>query len=155
MVNIKNVKKGDVIYYTGKMIVMRDAAQKRLVELEVQDRSLPINLSGEIVFYAGPTFVGDRIVIGPTTSKRMDRFLEFLGSHGVIATVGKGERTQEGLRVMNKYKMVYFVTPSGCAAYLGEKISRWSVLAFDDLGPEAIYEIYVENFPLLVRNIPE
>ncbi|ABS60383.1 FumA C-terminus/TtdB family hydratase beta subunit [Fervidobacterium nodosum] len=147
---LKKLNVGEMFEYTGKLIVMRDAAQKRLVEMEDNGKTLPVELKNALVFYAGPTFSKGNIIIGPTTSKRMDRFLEFLGRHGVIGTIGKGERTPEGVETIKKYKMIYFVTPSGCAAYLGKKIKSWKVVAFEDLGPEAVYEIEVENFPLLV-----
>lgn len=147
---LRKLNVGEMFEYTGKLIVMRDAAQKRLVEMENNGKILPVELKDALIFYAGPTFSKGSIVIGPTTSKRMDRFLEFLGRHSVVGTIGKGERTPEGVEIIKKFKMIYFVTPSGCAAYLGKKIKSWKIVAFEDLGPEAVYEIEVENFPLLV-----
>ncbi|MGB4752168.1 MAG: FumA C-terminus/TtdB family hydratase beta subunit [Fervidobacterium sp.] len=138
------------IEYTGSMLVMRDIAQKKLVEIDKNGMALPLNLNGEIIFYAGPTFSNGKMIIGPTTSKRMDRFLEFVISKGVVATVGKGRRTREAEMLCVKYKTPYFVTPSGCAAYLGNCVTKWEIVAFKELGPEAIYRIEVANFPLLV-----
>lgn len=132
------------------MLVMRDIAQKKLVEIDKNGMALPLNLNGEIIFYAGPTFSNGKMIIGPTTSKRMDRFLEFVISKGVVATVGKGRRTREAEMLCVKYKTPYFVTPSGCAAYLGNCVTKWEIVAFRELGPEAIYRIEVANFPLLV-----
>ena len=143
-------KAGERIEYTGSMLVMRDIAQKRLVEIDRNGMALPLNLNGEIIFYAGPTFSNGKMIIGPTTSKRMDRFLEFVISKGVVATVGKGRRTREAEMLCVKYKTPYFVTPSGCAAYLGNCVTKWEIVAFKELGPEAIYRIEVANFPLLV-----
>lgn len=147
---IKILKTGEKINYSGKLTVMRDAAQKRLLEMYKDGKKLPIDLSEKIIFYAGPTFTNGKMVIGPTTSKRMDSFLEFLALNKVLATIGKGERTKEAIETIKKYKMPYFVAPSGCAAYLAQSIVSWKLIAFEDLGPEAIYEIQVANFPMLV-----
>ena len=145
-----NLKAGESFYYSGTLLVMRDAAHKRIIEKERETGRLPISLHGRIIFYAGPTFSNGRMVIGPTTSKRMDKFLEYTLSKGVIATIGKGERTQEAIEAIKKYKTPYLVAPSGCAAYLSEKILDWKIVAFEELGPEAIYEITVKDFPLIV-----
>ncbi|MEJ5256816.1 MAG: FumA C-terminus/TtdB family hydratase beta subunit [Fervidobacterium sp.] len=145
-----NLPAGTEINYIGKFYAMRDAAHKRLVEMEKNGEQLPIDLSGKIIFYAGPTFVGSRMIIGPTTSKRMDRFFEFTTQKGILATVGKGVRTQEVIKAIEKYKVPYLVAPSGCAAYLSEKIIDWRIVVFEDLGPEAIYEITVKDFPMIL-----
>ncbi|MEN3042367.1 MAG: FumA C-terminus/TtdB family hydratase beta subunit [Fervidobacterium sp.] len=150
MTDLKNLKAGEFIKYTGSLIVMRDAAQKRLVELEQNGEKLPVNLSGKTIFYAGPTFSKERMIIGPTTAKRMDKFLEFLAKHKIMATIGKGTRSQQAVEIIKKHQIPYFVTPSGCAAYLSTHVVSWKLLAFDNLGPEAIYEIQVFDFPILV-----
>lgn len=146
---IRLLKAGELFNYTGVLIVMRDAAQKRLLQLQLENKKLPVDFSNQIIFYAGPTFVKNKMVIGPTTSKRMDSFLELLAELEIIATIGKGERTREAIEVIKKYGIPYFVTPSGCAAYLAQSVINWKLLAFEDLGPEAIYKIQVKNFPLL------
>ncbi|HPZ17188.1 MAG TPA: FumA C-terminus/TtdB family hydratase beta subunit [Fervidobacterium sp.] len=146
----RQARVGEKIEYTGSMLVMRDIAQKRLVEIDKSGMMLPLDLKDQVIFYAGPTFVKGHMVIGPTTSKRMDRFLEFIISKGVIATIGKGKRTQEAELLCAKHKVPYLVTPSGCAAYLASCVTRWEIVAFEELGPEAIYRIEVVNFPLLV-----
>jgi len=132
---------------------MRDQAQKRLKELLEKRKKLPVNLEGQIVFYAGParTPQGKPMgAIGPTTSARMDDYLEILFELGVIATVGKGKRSRKANEACKKWKRVYFVTPSGTAAALSKRVKNARVLAFEDLGPEAVYEIEVEGFPLVV-----
>ncbi|MDM7321625.1 MAG: FumA C-terminus/TtdB family hydratase beta subunit [Fervidobacterium sp.] len=145
-----NLKVGELFYYFGTLLVMRDAAHKKIIEEERETGRLPISLYGRIIFYAGPTFSNGRMVIGPTTSKRMDKFLEYTLSKGVIATIGKGERTPEAVEIIKKYRAPYLIAPSGCAAYLSEKILGWKIVAFEELGPEAIYEINVKDFPLIV-----
>ncbi|MGQ9856044.1 MAG: FumA C-terminus/TtdB family hydratase beta subunit [Fervidobacterium sp.] len=145
-----NLTAGTQINYTGKLYVMRDAAHKRLFEIDKTGEQLPIDLSGKIIFYAGPTFVSDKMIIGPTTSKRMDPFFEFTAHKGILATVGKGVRTPEVVEAIEKYKVPYLVAPSGCAAYLSQKIIDWRIVAFEDLGPEAIYEITVKDFPMIL-----
>jgi len=146
----RQARVGEKIEYTGSMLVMRDIAQKRLVEIDKSGAALPLDLNGQVAFYAGPTFAKGNMVIGPTTSKRMDKFLEFLISKGIVATVGKGRRTQEAEVLCVKYKVPYFVAPSGCAAYLANCVTNWEIIAFEELGPEAIYRIEVTGFPLLV-----
>lgn len=137
--------------YSGTMIVMRDAAQKRIEKLLSEGQRLPIDLVGKIVFYAGPTRVIDgKFAIGPTTSERMDKYLRMLFELGVIATVGKGRRSELARKLCKEYKRVYLIAPSGAAAALSEHVESLKLLAFEDLGTEAIYEIFVRNFPLIV-----
>ncbi|PLV59259.1 FumA C-terminus/TtdB family hydratase beta subunit [Thermotoga sp. KOL6] len=150
---VEKLKAGQEIRYSGKLIVMRDQAQKRLKVFLEKGETLPVDLTGEIVFYAGPAkpSCGRGVgAIGPTTSARMDDFLEMLFQLGVLATVGKGKRSQKAVEVCKKWKRVYFIAPSGTAAALSKRVKNSEVLAFEDLGPEAIYEIEVEDFPLIV-----
>lgn len=150
---IERLKAGDLISYSGEMIVMRDAAQRRLMEMYLRGSKLPVSLSDAIVFYAGPAKApGGKSVgaIGPTTSVRMDGYLEMLYEFGVIATVGKGKRTNKAVELCKRYGKVYFVTPSGCAAAMSKRIDKMEILAFEDLGAEAIYRIECHDFPLLV-----
>ena len=150
---IERLKAGDLISYSGEMIVMRDAAQKRLMGMYLKGLKLPVSLSNGIVFYAGPAKApkGRNVgAIGPTTSVRMDGYLEMLYELGVIATVGKGKRTNEAAELCKRYGKIYFVTPSGCAAAMSRRIDEMEILAFEDLGTEAIYRIECHDFPLLV-----
>ncbi|ABQ46406.1 MULTISPECIES: FumA C-terminus/TtdB family hydratase beta subunit [Thermotoga] len=150
---IEDLKAGQEIRYSGKLIVMRDQAQRRLKEIVDRGEEPPVDLRGQIVFYAGPakTPSGKPVgAIGPTTSARMDDYLEMLFKLGAIATIGKGKRSKKAIEACKKWKRVYFVTPSGTAAALSKRVKKSRVLAFEDLGPEAIYEIEVEDFPLIV-----
>jgi fumarate hydratase subunit beta len=150
---VEELKAGQEVRYSGKLIVMRDQAQKRLKELLEKEERLPVNLEGQIVFYAGPARTPQGKVIGaigPTTSARMDDYLEMLFRLGVVATVGKGKRSKKAIDACKRWKRVYFITPSGTAAALSKRVKSARVLAFEDLGPEAIYEIEVEEFPLIV-----
>lgn len=149
--NLSALKIGDYIEYTGSMIVMRDAAQKRIESLLKQGLEVPIDLKEKIVFYAGPTrIVEGRFAIGPTTSERMDRYLKILFELGVSATVGKGRRSELARNFCREYGRLYFVAPSGAAAALSEHVENIKLLAFEDLGTEAVYEITVRDFPLIV-----
>ncbi|KAF2958799.1 fumarate hydratase [Thermotoga sp. Ku-13t] len=149
--NLLELKVGERIEYTGSMIVMRDAAQRRIEKLLKEGSSLPVDLRGTIVFYAGPTRVVDgRFAIGPTTSERMDKYLKMLFELGVMATVGKGKRSELAKKLCREYRRIYFIAPSGAAAALSEHVESIKLLAFEDLGTEAMYEIRVENFPLIV-----
>jgi len=149
--NLLELKAGERINYTGAMIVMRDAAQKRIEMLLRKGSNVPIDLKGKIVFYAGPTRIVDgRFAIGPTTSERMDRYVKMLFELGVLATVGKGQRSEMARKLCREYRRIYFVAPSGAAAALSEHVENIELLAFEDLGTEAVYEIQVKDFPLIV-----
>lgn len=141
---------GEEFTYSGAMIVMRDAAQKRLFESNDSGAEAELVLKDEIVFYAGPIITEERVIIGPTTSARMDRYLEGLYERGVIATVGKGPRSAFAVEACRRYRRPYLVTPSGAAAFLSTRIKRIELIAYPDLGPEAVYRIFVRDFPLLV-----
>lgn len=149
----EKLRAGDRVLLTGRVVVMRDSAQRRLLSLCEGGSNLPLNLKGTVVFYAGPAkeMAGAPIgAIGPTTSARMDKYLKFLYQQGVMATIGKGDRS-ELVEILNKeYRRVYFVAPSGVAAFLASRVERSEVVAFEDLGPEAIRLIEVHDFPLFV-----
>ncbi len=149
ILKLETLKAGEIIAYTGEMIVMRDAAQKRLAQYE----NCPLNLKGSFVFYAGPakTPAGSVIgSIGPTTSARMDKYLEMLFLLGVQATIGKGVRSNLAKQMCRQYSRVYFAAPSGAAAALSVKISSHEILLFEELQSEAIQRISVKDFPLVV-----
>ncbi|MEJ5228983.1 MAG: FumA C-terminus/TtdB family hydratase beta subunit [Pseudothermotoga sp.] len=149
--NLTQLKIFERIDYSGEFLIMRDAAQKRMETLLKKGESLPFSLAGKIVFYAGPTkSSNNRVAIGPTTSERMDRYLRMLFELGVMATVGKGKRTEMARNLCRQYKRLYFVAPSGAAAALSEHVKNLEIVAFEDLGPEAVYRTQVENFPLIV-----
>ena len=158
MLNLKideilEFKVGQFVSYSGEMIVMRDAAQKRLKEINQNKQEVPFSLENKIVFYAGPANPPENAkigAIGPTTSERMDLFLEMLYNFGVVATVGKGKRSDLAIELCKKYSRVYFLAPSGAAAYLSKTVTNIELVAFSDLGPEAVYRINVKGFPLIV-----
>lgn len=151
MLNLRELKISERINDSGLFLIMRDAAQRRIQDLLEHKKTLPFELSGQIVFYAGPTkSLNGKVAIGPTTSERMDRYLKMLFELGVVATVGKGKRSEIARNLCQEYKSVYFVAPSGAAAALSEYVKKIELLAFEDLGPEAVYKIEVVDFPLIV-----
>ena len=164
---LKSLKAGDAVLLSGKILSARDAAYKKIVSVlenksnnlenssEIKDikQKLPINLRNQIIFYMGPspTPPGKNSgSIGPTTSSRMDIFTEPLLKAGIIATIGKGKRSQKTKELFLKYKAVYFIAPGGVAALLAKKVKQIKPIAYQELGPEAIYCIEVENLPVFV-----
>lgn len=142
---IKELKKGDKIELSGIIYTARDMAHKRLVSMIQERKKLPFDLKNSIIFYAGPCPKNNNEVIGPTgptTSSRMDKFAPVLYKEGVLATIGKGERKiNEG---------IYFHMSGGVASLIKECIKNAEVIAFDDLGAEAIYKLAVKDIPLIV-----
>ena len=144
---------GEELLLCGKLYTARDMAHKRLYEAVKSNRDLPIDLSDNVLYYCGPTPAKPGKVIGscgPTTSSRMDKFTPVLLEKGLAATIGKGRRQKEVLQAIKKYKSVYLVAIGGAGAYLSGRIKRATVIAYKDLGPEAIYELWVEDFPVTV-----
>ncbi len=151
--NIFGLKTGERILVDGLLYTARDAAHKKLVGMVKKNKKLPIDLSVSAVYYCGPTpWSSDDSLIsaGPTTSSRMDNFLEPLMKAGLKVTIGKGERSSESVDVIKKYGGIYFSTYGGCGAYLGMRIVKRKLVAFRELGPEAIYLFEVKDFPLIV-----
>lgn len=150
---IRKLKVGDEVFIYGLILSARDAAHKKLIEIIKRKEKLPINLKGELIYYTGPTPVPKgKIVgaIGPTTSIRMDKLTLPLLEHGLKATMGKGERSQKIVELFKKFKAVYFLTFGGCGAYLSQFVKKIKLLYFEELGPEAIYQIEVFDFPAIV-----
>lgn len=150
---VKKLKAGDSILYNGEMIIMRDAAQKKIRQFQNTPLDLPVDLKDKLIFYAGPAKTPSNSVIGaigPTTSARMDQYLEMLFLLGVKATIGKGERSDSVKELCRKYKGIYFLAPSGSAAALSQCINYHEILLFEELQSEAIQKIIVEDFPLIV-----
>ncbi len=147
------LKTGDKVLFSGTLFTARDQAHKRLVEYIKYGKKLPINLKGALIYYCGPTKTLPGKVIGscgPTTSSRMDQFSPALIKAGVSGMIGKGSRSKEVIEAIKKYKAIYFVTYAGCGALLSKYVKRSKVVGFSDLGPEAIRELEVEDFPLIV-----
>ncbi len=147
------LKVGDEVFISGNVYGMRDQAHRRLIELISNGRDIPIELSDSSIFYVGPTEPkpGERVgSIGPTTSSRMDPFTPVLISKGVRIMIGKGRRSKEVVDAIRLYKAIYLVTPGGISPYLRQFILDIKLIAFPDLGPEAIYNIRLEKFPTFV-----
>lgn len=152
---IKELKCGDMVEITGVIYTARDAAHKRLVSLIEKGETLPFDLNGSVIYYVGPTPPKPDAVIGsagPTTSYRMDKYAPLLIEKGLKGMIGKGQRSSEVIDAMVKHKAVYFAAVGGAAALLSKHIKKAEVIAYEDLGPEAIRKLYVENFPAIVVN---
>ena len=150
---IKSLSSGDELKFTGIIYTARDQAHKRLAEAIKMGRKLPVNLKGAIIYYCGPTQTPKGKVIGscgPTTSSRMDEFTPVLLKTGLKGMIGKGARSKTVADAIKKHKAVYFLTYAGCGALLQQYIKKAKKIAYHDLGPEAIYELQVKDFPLIV-----
>ena len=144
---------GDQVELSGTIYTARDAAHKKILELSDAGKPLPFDLNGAIIYYAGPAPAppGRPIgSIGPTTSGRMDVFVLKMLELGVVATIGKGPRSAEVIEANKKYGAVYFVALGGAGALLATKVKTCELVAFPELGPEAVYKLYVEDFPVIV-----
>jgi len=153
--DVLKLKIGDSVLITGKICTARDAAHKRLYDLAIQGKALPIDLKGQIVYYAGPAPAKPGYVIGPagpTTAGRCDVYTPILLSLGLKGMIGKGVRSKDVRDAMQKYKAVYFAATGGAAALISKNIKSVKVVAYEDLGPEAIRELEVENLPVIVAN---
>lgn len=150
---LRKVKKGDFIYLTGEIITARDAAHKRIREYKKNGKDLPFSLENKIIYYMGPTPARPGLKIGscgPTSSYRMDKFLEMTLQMGVIATIGKGDRSDFVEKLIKKYKSPYLLTFGGAAAYLAKCVIDASIIAFEDLQSEAVMKLMVKDFPVIV-----
>lgn len=151
---IQNLKEGDNILLSGELYIARDAAHKRIIELIEKKQKLPIEIKDKIIFYAGPcpakpgTIIGP---VGPTTASRMDNYAETLYNMGLLATIGKGERSENLKKIIRKNNGIYFTLTGGIASLISEKITKCNTIAFEELGAEAIYKIQVKNFPLKIE----
>jgi len=146
---------GDMVLLSGSIITGRDTAHKRLSMLIAEGRELPVNLDGETIFYAAPTPPRPGRVtgsIGPTTSYRMDGYAPDLMRAGLMGMIGKGKRSAEVRDAIMKYKAVYFGAMGGIAALMAGCIKKADVIAYEDLGPESIMRLEIEDFPLIVIN---
>jgi len=149
----KKLHSGDMIYLSGTIYGARDAAHKRMLKAIKDGRPLPVDLMDITIFYVGPspTPPGKKSgSIGPTTAARMDGITEPLLVRGVRAVIGKGRRSKAFKKMCPEYGSVYLVAIGGIAAYLSSKVSNIEAIAYEDLGPEAIYRIEVRDFPLFV-----
>lgn len=149
------LKAGDKVLISGTIYTARDAAHKRLVDLLKRGDQLPIELQGQIIYYSGPTPPKPGMVIGsagPTTSSRMDPYTPKLIENGLKGMIGKGSRGDEVISAIKKHKAAYFAATGGVAALLSRTVKTCQVVAYEDLGTEAIHKLEVENFPAIVIN---
>jgi fumarate hydratase subunit beta len=147
------LKAGDRVYFNGIIYTARDAAHKRLVALLDRGEPLPFPLEDSLIYYVGPTPAAPGALIGsagPTTSYRMDAYAPRLLALGLRGMIGKGKRSAEVIRAMGQAGAVYFGAIGGTGALLAECITEAEVIAFDDLGPEAIRRLRVKDFPVVV-----
>jgi len=152
---IAGLRAGDHVTLTGVIYTARDAAHKRLVEALDSGEPLPIDIKGAVIYYVGPTPERPGRVIGaagPTTSMRLNPYTPRLMEQGLKATIGKGGRSDEVKEALKKYRGVYFIAVGGTGALLSKRIRKADVVAYEDLGTEAIRRLEVENFPVIVAN---
>lgn len=150
---IKDLKVGDRVLLTGSIYAARDAAHKRLIDLLDSKLELPINIKDETIYYVGPTPAKDGNVIGsagPTTSYRMDAYSPKLLDLGLKAMIGKGARNQEVIDSIIKNKAIYFGAIGGAAALISKSITKSEIIAYEDLGAEAIRKMEIKDMPLIV-----
>lgn len=146
---------GDRVAITGLLYGARDAAHNKMVDLLDQGKPLPVDLRGHILYYVGPTPAPPGRPIGsagPTTSLRMDAYAPRMYEYGVKATVGKGNRSQAVVDSLVKHRAVYLVAVGGLGATLSQRITAAKVIAYPELGTEALWEFRVEDFPAIVAN---
>lgn len=149
----RKLKAGDSCQISGVIYTARDAAHKRLCELIDSGKPLPLDLKDSIIYFVGPTPAKPGQAIGsagPTTSYRMDAYSPSLIAQGQTGMIGKGKRGPEVIAAMKEHGAVYFGAIGGCGALLSKCIKKAEVIAYDDLGAEAIRRLEVENFPVIV-----
>lgn len=150
---LKDLKSGDIVSISGEMYVARDAAHKRMIELVNQNKSIPFDVNNQIIYYVGPCPAREGQVIGsagPTTSGRMDAYTPQLIELGLKGMIGKGMRSTEVKESMVKYGAVYFGAIGGAGALIAKSIISEEIIAFPELGPEALRKISVKDFPAVV-----
>ena len=149
----RSLKAGDSILLSGVIYTARDAAHKRLCELADQGKELPLDVTDGIIYFVGPTPAKPGEVIGsagPTTSYRMDAYSPTLIELGLTGMIGKGKRNEAVVSAMKEHGAVYFGAIGGCGALLSRCIKKAEIVAYEDLGAEAIRRLEVENFPVVV-----
>ena len=152
---VKSLVMGDQVLVSGVIYTARDAAHKRLMDLLDKGQPLPVDFKGQILYYVGPSPARPGRVIGaagPTTSYRMDSYTPTMLQLGLKAMIGKGKRSPEVIAALQEYKAVYLGATGGAGALISQCIKKAEVVAFPDLGPEAIHRLEVEDFPTIVIN---
>lgn len=152
---IAQLRAGDKVFITGYLLTGRDAAHKKLIDLIKEGKELPIDIKGQLIYYVGPTPARPGKPIGsagPTTSYRMDSYAPTLHALGLKGTIGKGSRSKEVKEALKKHKAVYLASVGGAGALISKSIEGSEVVAYQELGPEAIIRLKVKNFPCIVIN---
>jgi fumarate hydratase subunit beta len=152
---IEQLKTGDKVFLNGTIYTARDAAHKRFMETIEAHRPLPIEIKGQVIYYCGPSPVlpGRAIgAAGPTTSGRMDAYTPTLLSMGLKGMIGKGKRSQAVKDAIVKYKAVYFGATGGAGALLSKSVVCYEIVAYEELGPEALARLVVKDMPVFVIN---
>ena len=150
---VATLKAGDYVYLTGTVYTARDAAHKRMYEILQEGGELPIDIQGQVIYYMGPSPAREGRPIGsagPTTASRMDKYAPDLLDLGLKGMIGKGKRSQAVIDGIVRNGAVYFAAVGGAGAILSKCIKKSTVIAYDDLGTEAIRELEVENLPVIV-----
>ena len=151
--DISKLRVGDEVLLSGTIFTARDAAHERFFRLIKNGKHIPLDLDGSVLYYAGPTPPKPGKAIGscgPTTSSRMDPFTPHLIKLGLTGMIGKGERSKEVRDAIRRHGAVYFLATGGIGALLCTKVKSSKVVLYKDLGPEAVYRLEVEDFPLIV-----
>ncbi len=150
---VDELKAGDYVYLSGTIYTARDAAHKRMYESLKKGEDLPFDIKDSMIYYMGPSPEREGQVIGsagPTTASRMDKYTPYLLDLGLRGMIGKGKRTDSVKKAMIRNHCVYFAAVGGAGALLSKKIKKSTVIAYDDLGTEAIRKLEIENFPVIV-----
>ncbi len=153
--DVTKLRIGDKVLLSGVVYTARDAAHKRLVDLINRNEPLPMELEGQVIYYVGPSPAPPGRAIGaagPTTSYRMDPYAPVLMARGMKAMIGKGKRAKEVVEAMVRHKAVYLAATGGAGALLGSAVKEASVIAYEELGPEAVYRLVVKDLPVVVVN---
>lgn len=152
-VTIMSLHAGDIVTLTGTMLTGRDAAHQRLFDCLQNGKPLPVEITGEVIYYVGPAPTKPGHVIGsagPTSSYRMDAFTPALLDHGLKGMIGKGDRNQEVIQAIIRNKAIYFAAIGGLGAMISKSILKAELLCYEDLGTEAIQRFWVKDFPAIV-----
>jgi len=153
--DVDRLKIGDRVLINGIIYTGRDAAHRRLFDLLKEGKNLPFDLKGQIIYYVGPTPAKPGRVLGsagPTTSYRMDAYSPSLIEKGLKGMIGKGMRSDAVKEAMKRYKAVYFAAIGGAGALLAKRVKKAEIVAYEDLGPEAIRRLEVDDLPVIVVN---
>lgn len=151
--NIRKLRPRQEVLFTGTIYTARDQAHKRLIDIMDDGKPLPFDVKDNIIYYCGPNPPPKGKVVGscgPTTSSRMDKFTPRLLDIGLLATIGKGERSSEVVKSIKKNRAVYFLAYAGCGALLSNYVKKVKLVCFKDLGAEAVFAFEVKDFPLIV-----